>query len=1466
MIRLGNITYRLAAIAVAVGLAAVGLSGNPLQDGGPNKDFKFVENVGQWDMRAQYHANVGGLDMWMLSNGIIYDFYKYRPQTLNTDPTNQVARYEDAMRDRIRDGQVIGLEFVGSSTYARAEGAGQKPGVFNYITGDGNYSGARLFEETLVKNLYDGVDLRSYFDNGKPRFDLIVAPGADPNVIQAHYIGADSVRVINDREVGIMTRFGEINLGGLFAYQMKGGVKVPIPVKFKIEKGIVGYILGNYDRSKELVIDPVIWSTLLGAAGTVDLCNDVVADSQGNNYVVGTTDGGAFPTVFGSYDEFAAGIDAFITKLSPEASDLVYSTFVGGTRTENGNGIALDADGSVYICGTTNSADFPVTAGCAQAANAGGNPPPRPLGGNYPGYTDAFVFKLNAAGSAPVYGTYLGGRESRFPWLNDGTAFPSPSDVATKIAVDSGGNAVVIGFTRSSNFPTVNAVQGVFRGPFEVPGDDVTNPGVGPGQDGFITKVNPAGTAWVFSTYMGNAGNDICTGVAFDNGGNVVVSGTTASVGPPTDPNAFVTTVGAYDRTVNGQDAFVLKLPPAGAPLTAATVLGGNAAEGAAGVTSDGAGNVYLTGFSQSINFPTTVGAFDRTYNNGLDMWITKFNPSLSGLVYSTFLGSSGLASTNDIVVDDTGVTYVTGRVRANTLTTVGDPSDPFFDTTYNGPPETPLNPGGDVFLLALNDAGSQLLYCSYYGGEEYDEGLGIGIDGSRSLYIAGRTRSWQEGAKVVFPTSPGVFKRFMILDSLLPPALFDGLVMKIKIRVPVFITSLVINPNDLAGGQTATGTVTLNQPASTGGALIVLTSSIPGAAICDVDSFIIPEGETVGTFGITSFDVTDTYVTKITAKYEGDGKTVGVTVSPWLTALTISSDRVVGGNVVTGRVTLYKPAPAGGATIGLASSNPAIASVPALITVPEGLTTAVFDINTNGVTVDTPVQITGTYRGTARSATLLVQPATLTSLRFSPNRVSPTQSSTCIVALNGKAGAAINLQIDQTAKLPLPPNAPPDLTFPTNVTIPAGAREIQFTVTAPAITSNSSWTLRARRLPGLTEPVTGTLFADFTQIDSITLSSTNVLGGEIITGFVNLTNPAAPGGLTINLLSSNPAAGQVSSPTVDVLSGATVSEPFQVITNPVETDQVMTVTAQKAGLGSASRNITVRALTWTFVLAPVNCVGGVANSTGTVTISENAPAGGIPVILSSSNTNAATVPAQVLIPAGQRTVQFTVTTRAVTSDVAVTISARIGSTTKTQILNVLAPGIESLVIVPSTLTGGATATGTVTLDSNAPTGGITVTISSSNPAVAAVNPTSILIPAGQRIATFGVQTFPVPQNTNVTITASRGNTQRQAVMTVNAPQFATLSLVPNQVRGGLTSTGTITLDQPAPAGGITVNLSASVPSLVTMPSSVVIPAGQTSRSFVIQTQRVSRNIAVEIIAEFANRPERISAFLFIKR
>jgi hypothetical protein len=595
-----------------------------------------------------------------------------------------------------RDSAVVRLRLVGGNRLCKVEGLEKLPGISNYFIGNDSSkwrTNIPQYTKAKLKDVYPGIDMVYYENQATMEYDFVVKPGADPKVIALKVDGADKIQIDGKGSLQLTVDNRRLTFKAPTIYQEENGERKPIAGRYvKTEGKKIGFEVRDYDATKSLVIDPTLdYSTYLGGS-MEDRGNLIAVDSSGSAYVTGYTYG-SFPTSPGAFQTFYGGgtySDAFVTKLNPNGTAVVYSTYLGGNEGDDGFGIAVDAGGSAFVVGGTVSTNFPTTPGAFQTAFAGGT------------YGDFFVTKLNPAGSALVYSAYLGGSGDEFEGSNDG--------VGKGIALDNAGNAYVTGITSSTNFPTT---PGAYQTAL-----------ASSGGDSFITKINPAGTGLVYSTHLGMTGGLGANAIAVDVSGNAYVTGP-AYIQVPMTAGAFQTTYGG-----NGSDAFVAKLNSSGSALVYSTYLGSSGIDQAYDIAVDPSGCAYVCGTSTNYpgsNFPTTPGAY-QTVNIDHSAFVTKLNSTGTALVYSTFLGGGNGDFAVGIGLDGSGNAYVTGWTPMPFPTTSGA-----FQTSGAG------------FFAELDSAGANLLYSTCLGGGTSFAGsnvmaMGIALDPANNAYIVGRT------------------------------------------------------------------------------------------------------------------------------------------------------------------------------------------------------------------------------------------------------------------------------------------------------------------------------------------------------------------------------------------------------------------------------------------------------------------------------------------------------------------------------------------------------------------------------------------------------------------------------------------------------------------------------------------------------------------------------------------------------
>ncbi|HEV8644748.1 MAG TPA: SBBP repeat-containing protein [Burkholderiales bacterium] len=594
----------------------------------------FEANQGQTHEDVRFLARGSGYSLYLTSGEAVFVLIKASP-----DKKSDWHRKHDWRSEQERpkvQGVVLRMAIVGAAPAPLVSGLDELSGKANYFIGNDPAkwrTNVSTYAKVHYREVYPGIDLVYYGNQRQLEYDFIVAPGADPGYIVLSFQGADRLEVKAEGELVLHLAGRAVRQKKPVIHQEIDGVRREIAGGYVLQgANQVGFEVAAYDRSRPLIIDPVVlsYSTYLGGSDR-EGGSGIAVDVDGNAYVTGQTSSLNFPTTAGAFQTSAGAdctpqfpcLNAFVTKLNPTGSALIYSTYVGGSSTNSAGGVAVDSDGNAYVMGTTGSIDFPTTIGAFQPIHGGGY--------------DAFVTKLNSTGSALLYSTYLGGN--------------GYGDWGHGIAVDVDGNAYVTGETMSNNFPTTpGAFQTVIGG-----GGSCGSPeSPSPCNDAFVTKLNPAGSALVYSTYLGGRPGEWGNGIAVDASGSAYVTGWTSSY---TD---FPTTVGAFQMTGNSWDAFVTKLHPTGSSLIYSTHLGGSddgragsgggygsGKEQGYGIAVDVDGNAYVTGETTSIDFPTTAGAFQPAFGGGRidggDAFVAKLNPTGSSGPESHFDWKSGM-------------------------------------------------------------------------------------------------------------------------------------------------------------------------------------------------------------------------------------------------------------------------------------------------------------------------------------------------------------------------------------------------------------------------------------------------------------------------------------------------------------------------------------------------------------------------------------------------------------------------------------------------------------------------------------------------------------------------------------------------------------------------------------------------------------------------------------------------------
>jgi len=646
----------------------------------------------------------------------------------------------------------VAMRFVGANPAARPEAQDRLAGRASYLLGRDPTRWRRnlpTYAKVVYGGVYPGIDAVYRGEQGALAYDLVVAPGADPRQVRLAVDGADGVSIDAAGDLVVHMPGGDVIHRRPRVFQEVAGVRRHVAGEFTLPGPLeVGFALGAYDRSRPLVIDPtVVYSTFLGGSGNEQGGYSVAADFRGDAYVAGGTapppgfamEGSTdFPTTPGAFQPGPGDPhgDAFVTKLSADGSTLLYSTYIGGDTFDDAAGIAVDFRGFAYVRGVTNSFDFPTTPGSFQPQKKG------------PGPTfNAWVAKLSPDGSSLAFSTYLGG-----------SGFNSGSG----IAIDRRGSAYVPGVTGSPDFPTTpGAFDRTFEGELTVVPPLCTRDPAAEGPcdfDAFVSKLTPDGSALEYSTLLGGARLDVGFSIAVDTAGRAHVTGDTLSAD-------FPTTGGSFDTTFNGAvDAWVTKLNRDGSALVYSTFLGGGGFDDGLGIALDPSGSAYVTGGTESPDFPATPAAFQSSLKGQRDGYLANLSRDGASLGYSTLLGGSGFDYADAVAVDHRENAYITGATNSADFPTTPGALQPAL-----GDPE-PGNPDlSDAYVTKVDPSGSVLAYSTYLGGSGYDQALGIAVDVRGDVYVTGVTESTD------FPTTPGAVQAALRGEA-------DGFVTKLSL------------------------------------------------------------------------------------------------------------------------------------------------------------------------------------------------------------------------------------------------------------------------------------------------------------------------------------------------------------------------------------------------------------------------------------------------------------------------------------------------------------------------------------------------------------------------------------------------------------------------------------------------------------------------------------------------------------
>ncbi len=684
----------------------------------------FIENRGQVGAAARYYIQGSDRTLYFTPEGVIF--------RLASDPTAGSPAH------------TLTLQFAGADPTVRPEGLDRAEMTVNYFTGPpGQWrTGLPAYASVIYRDLWPGIDLIWQGESGRLKQIFRVQPGADPRRIGLIYRGALAVAVEPDGDLVVTTPAGSFRDERPSAWQGVGGDAVEVPAAYhlmspKAGAWSYGFEVGAYDPARALLIDPelFLYAGYVGGSGD-DEAAAVAVDASGNTYVAGTTasaetsfpDGDGIGALPGPDRTFDGDQDAFIAKVRPDGRGLAYVGYIGGTASEFGLGVAVDAAGNAYVTGETASDETSFPVGSGFGALPG---PDHTYNG---GYSDAFIVKVRADGTGLAYAGYIGG---------------ASDDAGLAIAVDSQGNAYVAGMTGSTQatFPDGDGFGAL-------PGPDRTHNG---DWDAFVAKVSADGRSLAYAGYIGGVKRDEGDGIAVDAAGRAYVTGKTESSHTTFPDGDGIGALTSFDATYNGgvSDTYVARVKADGTGLEYAGFIGGSDMEAYGGISLDAQGNAYVTGttWSRQATFPDGDGfgalpGPDRTFNGNSDAFVAKVKSDGRSLVYAGYIGGYWYDYGFGIAADATGNAYVTGNTGSQENTFPdgdGFGALPGPDRTFNG--------GKDAYIVQVKPDGSGLGWATYVGGDKDEDGAAIAVDSAGNVHAVGAT----ESGEATFPDGDGI-------------------------------------------------------------------------------------------------------------------------------------------------------------------------------------------------------------------------------------------------------------------------------------------------------------------------------------------------------------------------------------------------------------------------------------------------------------------------------------------------------------------------------------------------------------------------------------------------------------------------------------------------------------------------------------------------------------------------------------
>jgi hypothetical protein len=682
----------------------------------------FIQNKGQWNDDVLFLVRLNGCNAWITSTGVVFDYY--RIESLCNASINHSEDLNEYRECACISGYVVKMEYANSSqSYFNINYSNKLSSKYNFFVGKNPEKWASdcpAYDVVYISDVYSGIDIRYYFEaiakaDGtcvqELRYDFIVHPCAALSQIRLKFTGQESL-ASDDENIILKTDHGNIMHSNINVYTISSNdyiqyrqfttAKKFVKSNLYIDNnGFIAFNVEVYNESDMLIIDPLVFSTFVGGNGA-SVCNCIGLDRLNNIIIAGNTAAFDFPISLGAYSDTNFGKkDIFVSKLSPNASRILSSTFIGGSEADAAIALAIDKTDNIIITGNTASADFPATHGSIDDSFNGVS-----------GDRDAFVFKLNPDGTQLVFSSFLGG---------------SKNDFGSALTLDNESNIYITGNTASTDFPHLS-------GSFLSKILGVSNI--------FILKISPNGDSLLSTPKIGGLYNNYGTSISLDSKQNIIVTGYTTSIDFPVTVNAF-----QKENLGGSYSAVVLKFDNDGQNLLFSTYLCGTGTDYAYSVAVDNEDNIFIAGSTSSEDFPLTSDAIFSSYQGGIyDVFVSKLAANGDSLLYSTYWGgiNNEWCSKIAFIESDSSVLLIGGTDSPNL------PSKPdAVQRVFQG-----IN---DVFITRIKPGSKGFIYSTYLGGKQKDYPNDMYFDGIANIYCAGSTVSTD------FPTTDGVYSKNII-------------------------------------------------------------------------------------------------------------------------------------------------------------------------------------------------------------------------------------------------------------------------------------------------------------------------------------------------------------------------------------------------------------------------------------------------------------------------------------------------------------------------------------------------------------------------------------------------------------------------------------------------------------------------------------------------------------------------------